>query len=180
MLQKLIQIRGGNTITSNSSINSSSHTDPVAANNSSSVSVVITNNSLPVISAISEQSVGYNQPSAPISFTIGDVETSVHDLVVAFSSSNKTVIPLSGLVMSGAGLNRSLQITPGLNQFGNSVITIEVSDGTCTSSTSFNVEVFKQSYATFESARIVVGQVDFNTINTTSSRIVAPGPTALP
>ncbi|GAA5042085.1 hypothetical protein GCM10011506_44780 [Marivirga lumbricoides] len=167
--------QGGNNILANSQITTSSVSDNNALNNSSNITVTVTNNSLPEISPISNQSIGYNQVSAPINFTISDVETATEDLILTLNSSNTTVIPLSGLVLSGSGENRTLTITAGLNQFGNSDISIEVSDGTCAKTITFNVEVFKQTYSNFESAKIVVGQVDFNTINTNASQINAPG-----
>ncbi|MBK6263484.1 T9SS type A sorting domain-containing protein [Marivirga sp. S37H4] len=167
--------QGGSSLFTEASISNSSIWDPFSANNTSNLSITVKNNALPEISSISDQTVGYNQSSSPIPFTISDLETAADDLIFNLTSSNTTTIPLSGLEIQGTGGNKSLVITPGLNQFGTSTITIEVSDGICSSSISFSVVVFKQTYSDFESAQIVVGQMDFNTTNTTASQIVAPG-----
>lgn len=167
--------QGGNNINSTASITASGLADPVATNNSASLIITPPNNALPTISAISNTTAGYNSTTGAIPFTIGDVETPVNNLIVSITSSNITCIPLSGIVLSGTGANRSMVITPGLNQFGNSNITIEVSDGVCSFSRTFDVTVFKQTFANFESARIVVGQTNFTSINTTSSQTIAPG-----
>ncbi|WMN11424.1 T9SS type A sorting domain-containing protein [Marivirga salinae] len=169
--------QGGLTINSSAAITNSFAEDPDPSNNSSNLSVTVSNNSLPEISTIGNQAVDYNQTSAPVNFTISDsdVGTSPDDLILSVTSSNTTVIPVSGIVFSGSGENRSFTITPGLNQFGTSEVTIEVSDGSCSSTSSFSVEVFKQSYGNFESAKFVVGQVDFNTTSTVASDVTAPG-----
>ncbi len=167
--------QGGNNISATTGILSTSMSDNNSANNTSNLTVAVSSNNIPEISNIANQSVGYNQVSAPINFTISDIETATEDLILSVASSNTTVLPLSGLVITGTGENRVLTITAGLNQFGTSDISIEVSDGTCSKLITFNVEVFKQSYSNFESAKIVVGQVDFNTVNTNASQINAPG-----
>lgn len=167
--------QGSNNILANAEIISSNVSDNNLSNNTSHITISVGTNNAPEISAISDQSIGYNQVSAPINFSISDVETATDNLILTLSSSNTTVLPLSGLVITGVGENRTLTITAGLNQFGNSDISIEVSDGTCAKTITFNVEVFKQTYSNFESAKIVVGQVDFNTINTNASQVNAPG-----
>ncbi|MBK6266182.1 DUF11 domain-containing protein [Marivirga sp. S37H4] len=167
--------QSGNSLLANAEIVSSSMFDNNSANDASDITVSVGTNTIPEISAITDQSVGYNQVSSPIDFTISDAETAVDDLIITITSSNTTVLPLSGLDLTGTGNDRTLTITPGLNQFGVSDISIEVSDGTCAKTISFNVEVFKQSYSNFESAKIVVGQVDFNTVSTTASQVTAPG-----
>ncbi len=167
--------QGGNSILATTGIISTTTSDHNSSNNNSNITASVSSNSIPEISTIANQTVGYNQVSGPIAFNISDVETASEDLIISLSSSNTTVLPLSGLVITGTGENRILTITAGLNQFGNSDITIEVSDGICSKIITFNVEVFKQSYSNFERAKIVVGQVDFNTINTNASQINAPG-----
>lgn len=167
--------QGGNSITANAAISASAVSDPIAANNNASVVVNVLNNSIPTISSISDQSVGYNEASNPIPFTINDAETNANALVLSLRTSNPTAIPLSGLVLSGSGSNRFLTINPGLNQFGSSTVSIEVSDGTCSTETSFEVEVFKQSFVNFQAANIVIGQLNFETVSTTASQTIAPG-----
>lgn len=77
----------------------------------------------------------------PISFTVGDLESGPDGLEVTASSSNPTVIPESGIALSGTGASRTATITPAAGQTGNSVITITVSDLILSVSRSFNVMV---------------------------------------
>jgi hypothetical protein len=78
---------------------------------------------------------------APISFTVSDLESDPADLEVTASSSNPTVIPEDGLLLSGTGATRALTITPAAGQSGNAVITVTVSDLILSASRSFNVMV---------------------------------------
>jgi hypothetical protein len=75
------------------------------------------------VSALEEQTIVVN-------FTVGDLETPVDSLTVTRATSNAEVVALSGLVLSGTGANRALQITPVLNANGTATITLTVSDGT--------------------------------------------------
>jgi len=82
-----------------------------------------------------------NAALAPISFTVGDLESGPDGLEVTASSSNPTVIPESGIALGGTGANRIATIIPAAGQTGNSVITITVSDLILSVSRSFNVMV---------------------------------------
>jgi hypothetical protein len=84
-------------------------------------------NDPPVISAISAQSTGANSP-ATVNFTIGDLENAPGDLLLAGSSSNPSLIPQNGISFGGSGSNRSVTLTPLLNQVGAATISISVVD----------------------------------------------------
>lgn len=73
------------------------------------------------------------------SFIVKDVDGD--ELTVTASSANTNLIPNSGLVVSGSGEVRSLEITPAKNAFGSSLITVNVNDGSLISSYTFNVQV---------------------------------------
>ncbi len=75
-----------------------------------------------------------------IPFTIDDAETP-GDLTVMATSSNQTRVPDANIVLGGAGADRTIQITPADNQFGSTVITITVSDGSLTASDTFNLNI---------------------------------------
>lgn len=167
--------QGGNTITANANITASGIPDPNAGNNSGNVAINVQNNKIPEITSISNQSVPFNGVSLPIPFTVSDAETNADDLILSVSSSNTTLIPLSGIQITGTGENRELTLSPNLNQFGNTIIGIEVSDGVCSIAIEFEVEVFNQSFTNFQAANIVVGQLDFETVSTTPSQTIAPG-----
>ena len=85
-----------------------------------------TTNARPIISTIPNQVVSPLTQSAPITFTIGDVETSASNLVLAASTSNPNIVALTNIVFGGAGSNRTVQVTPGTN--GVAAITVTVSD----------------------------------------------------
>ena len=76
-----------------------------------------------------------------IPFTVWDVETFPGDLMVAASSTNQALIPISGLTVTGTNWNRFLHIVPNPLASGVTLITLVVSDGMKASSTSFLVNV---------------------------------------
>ena len=98
-------------------------------------------NDPPTISDIQDQTTAEDTPTAAISFTVNDVDTAVGDLTVAGSSSNQTLLPDANIVPGGTEANRTVQITPAANQSGEVTITVAVSDGTDTASTSFALTV---------------------------------------
>lgn len=109
---------------------------------SSPFNLVITPvNDAPVVSAISNQNTFQNTAIAPIAFTISDVETAASSLTVTASSSNTALIPTGSIVFGGSGSNRTLILTPANNQFGTATITVNVSDGTTITPTTFTVTV---------------------------------------
>jgi len=64
-----------------------------------------------------------------VPFTIADVDTPIASLITVANSSNTTLVPNSGLVVTGTGANRTLTITPAANQLGTANITLGVYDG---------------------------------------------------
>ncbi len=98
-------------------------------------------NNPPTISAIPDQTVTQNSPTAPISFTIGDVETAASNLIVSATSSNLTLLPTDNIMFGGSGSNRTVTLTPVVGMVGASAVTVTVNDGTDISSTTFNFNV---------------------------------------
>jgi len=90
---------------------------------------VIPANTPPTISAFTSYNTIRNVPFAPVNFTVGDAESAPGDLTVTALSSNPSVIPEGNLQFGGAGADRTLNITPAADEYGNSVITVTVSDG---------------------------------------------------
>src|SRR5262249_17438376 len=76
-----------------------------------------------------------------VPFTIGDVETPALSLALTATSANPAVLPTTSIFFSGAGANRTVTFVPLPNQFGTSQVTVAVSDGLASSSTSFLVNV---------------------------------------
>lgn len=98
-------------------------------------------NDAPTISAIANRSTNEDTATSAIPFTVGDVETAAASLTVSATSSNTTVVPLANITLGGSGASRTVTIAPAANQTGTSTITLTVSDGTTTASTSFQLTV---------------------------------------
>ena len=98
-------------------------------------------NDAPTISAIADQNINEDAATGAIAFTIGDIETSADALTLTRNSSNTTLIPVANVVLAGSGANRTVTITPALNQSGTSTISITVDDGNATATVEFVVTV---------------------------------------
>jgi hypothetical protein len=101
----------------------------------------VTVNSKPTISAITNRTIYANTNTGPISFIIGDTETSAGSLTLAGASSNPTLVPVSNIVFGGNGASRTVTVTPQAGQTGAVTITITVSDGSATANTGFQLAV---------------------------------------
>lgn len=96
--------------------------------------------STPHISTIADQL--FDEDSAQVvSFRVSDGDTPLDNLILNVSSSNATLFTSGGLVLGGSGRDRTLTLTPTANAFGSTVITLTVSDGTTTTSSTFQVDV---------------------------------------
>ncbi len=82
---------------------------------------------LPTIAPIDDQSTDEDTP-LQIALTIGDLETPATALAVTASSDNQVLVPNANLQISDGGSNRTLTISPALNQFGSALITVTVTD----------------------------------------------------
>src|SRR5207247_1030248 len=98
-------------------------------------------NTAPTISNVPAQVTNEDTPSSTIGFTVGDAETPAANLTVSGSSSVQTLVPNASIVFGGSGANRTVTLTPAANQFGTATITLTVSDGQLSTSTSFQLTV---------------------------------------
>ena len=96
-------------------------------------------NDAPLISSISDQTVDEDATLAGIPFTISD-EDSVN-LTVTASTNNSTLLPPGSVSITGVGGNRQVFITPAANKFGSAVVSITVSDGEASATSTFNLTV---------------------------------------
>ncbi len=85
-------------------------------------------NDAPTISNVADQTTNEDVATAAISFLIGDVETATSALTVTATSSNTALVPSGSIVLSGAGANRTLTLTPAANQSGTTTIALTVTD----------------------------------------------------
>ena len=98
-------------------------------------------NTAPTISAIAPQTTNEDTATSAIAFTVDDAETAAGNLTLSGSSSNTTLVPNTNIVFGGSGTNRTVTLTPALNQFGTATITVTVSDGQLSTPTSFVLTV---------------------------------------
>jgi VCBS repeat-containing protein len=96
-------------------------------------------NDAPVIAPVSNQTVAEDSVQSVVLLSLSDVDGDI--LGVTVSSADTTLLPLAGLVVSGSGSNRVLSITPAAGRSGSTAVTVVVSDGLLSSSTTFTVEV---------------------------------------
>jgi Concanavalin A-like lectin/glucanases superfamily/Bacterial Ig domain len=90
---------------------------------------VLQSNSPPVLSEFIDRITAEDTPISGIGFTIGDGETSAGSLALAAVSSNTALLANAAIAFGGSGSNRTLTLTPALNQSGTTLVTITVSDG---------------------------------------------------
>ncbi len=123
----------------------------------------------PFISAFAHQTILANTSTTNIAFTIGDLQTNPTNLTVNVYSAHPTLLPPSGITLGGSGANRTLRLTPATNEAGASWITVVVSDGALSASSSFMLKVLRPQIITLW---------DFNSNppdNNTSTGTLLPG-----
>ncbi|MSU35005.1 MAG: hypothetical protein EXS36_07810 [Pedosphaera sp.] len=99
----------------------------------------------PSISSIADQATARNTPTASISFQISDNDTPLDRLILSGKCSDTELVPETGFTFSGQGSMRSLIITPGPNRVGTNLVTITVSDGELSVSTTLRLSVTSPS-----------------------------------
>jgi hypothetical protein len=102
---------------------------------------VLPANTAPIISAIPATNTLVNTGVAPIAFTIGDAESPATDLILSAVSENPALVPNVNVVFGGSGSNRTVSVTPSTDRIGVAPITVRVSDGTNSASSTFGVMV---------------------------------------
>ena len=100
-----------------------------------------TGNTAPTITPVANQSGTSGVAAGPYAFTVGDAETAVNSLTVSGVSSNLTVLPSANIVFGGSGANRTVTLSPAAGQTGTTVVTLTVSDGVASASSSFSLTV---------------------------------------
>ena len=98
-------------------------------------------NDPPTITTITDRTINEDSQTGTINFTIGDPETAASALIVTGTSSNTTLVPNANIVLGGSGTSRTVQVIPAANQFGTTIITLSVNDGTTSVPTNFTVTV---------------------------------------
>jgi hypothetical protein len=78
-----------------------------------------------------------------VPFAIGDPETAAASLVVSRASSNTALVPAANIVLGGSGASRTATITPVASVTGQTTITLTVSDGALSTTSSFVYSVWQ-------------------------------------
>ena len=79
-----------------------------------------------------------------VNFTVDD-DGGAAGVMMSGNSSNTTLVPNANLVFGGSGASRNVTITPALNQFGTTTITLTASDGALIASDPFVLTVNPQN-----------------------------------
>ncbi|ETR71488.1 MAG: hypothetical protein OMM_02452 [Candidatus Magnetoglobus multicellularis str. Araruama] len=98
-------------------------------------------NDQPQIGSINNQTIDENTSTSAISFTITDIESNASDLTVTAISSDTVLLPDNNISFGGSGITRTVTITPAADESGFVTITISVTDGSLTATTSFDLTV---------------------------------------
>ena len=95
----------------------------------------------PIISSIADQVVDENSTLAPLPFTVTDAQFPPSSLSFSATSSNPVLVPAASIGFSGDGTDELVSVSPALGQVGSTSITLSVSDGTVSNSTTFVLTV---------------------------------------
>lgn len=98
-------------------------------------------NTAPQISTISNTTIAQDMATNALPFTVADIQTPAASLTLIGSSSNTALVPNENIVFGGAGASRTVVVTPSAGKIGVAVITIAVSDGSYTTTTTFTLSV---------------------------------------
>lgn len=114
-----------------------------ALSDSKSFSLIVNAvNNAPTISSISNQTTNEDTNTNAISFTITDIDSTLTCAgSVSKASSNTSLVDNSGIVIAGTAPNCTVTISPIANAFGNTNITLTVSDGQLTAAKTFTLTV---------------------------------------
>ena len=102
------------------------YTDGVQSDPSNLVTVIGVNDA-PTVVAIPDQTIAVNTTTGPLSVSVGDEDPA--SVTLTGSSSNTALVPAANIVFAGSGANRTVTVTPALNQTGTATITVTALDG---------------------------------------------------
>jgi sugar lactone lactonase YvrE len=112
-----------------------------AAPQAASATFLLTVNGRPTITDLPDLLVQQDTATAPLTFTIGDLETNAADLTLVGDSSNTNLVPVQNIVFGGSDSDRTVTVTPTLGRHGQTTIAIGVADGSITNFDTFVLTV---------------------------------------
>lgn len=98
-------------------------------------------NTSPTISRIADAIIGENGSTGALPFTVGDAESAAGNLSLSGSSSNPALVPNAAITFGGSGANRTVAVRPTAARSGWATITVSVSDGVLTTTSTFDIVV---------------------------------------
>ena len=98
-------------------------------------------NDPPTLTPMTDIVLYINSVSPPLPFQIADVDTPAATLQLTATSTQPALLPRTHLSFAGHSLTRTLTLTPTAAMTGSTTITVSVSDGEFTASTTFNLTV---------------------------------------
>ncbi len=101
----------------------------------------VANNEPPTISHLADQTITQGSSVGPLGFTVADPDNETTSLTVTASSDNPLLIPIQNIQLGGSGSERTVTLFPLESAKGIGKITITVSDGQDSASTSFKLTV---------------------------------------
>jgi hypothetical protein len=97
-------------------------------------------NDLPSVSALADQTTYHDIPAGPLQLTVGSSTVSPGLLTLSAASSDQAVVPDANITFGGSGPSRTVLVRPG-GRPGSATITVTVSDGANSSTSSFVLTV---------------------------------------
>ncbi|CAN5214216.1 hypothetical protein BH11PSE10_BH11PSE10_14400 [soil metagenome] len=95
----------------------------------------------PTITTLADLNLAEDGFSGAIAFTVADAQSAAASLIVSASSSNAALLPSASLLLGGSNGARNLSFTPLADASGTTTITLTVSDGLYSASSSFSLTV---------------------------------------
>ena len=82
----------------------------------------------PQIVGLANQTLPQDTSTPVLTFQVSDPDSGANAVTVTATSSDPAIVAAAGIVLGGSGANRTLQITPAADVFGNAMITIRAVD----------------------------------------------------
>jgi hypothetical protein len=82
----------------------------------------------PTITGLADQSLPQDTSTPVLNFQVSDADSGAANVTVTATSSDPAIIPAEGIVLGGSGADRTLQITPAPEVFGDATITLRATD----------------------------------------------------
>jgi MYXO-CTERM domain-containing protein len=97
-------------------------------------------NDAPTISEIADQFIREGGSTDEIDVLVTDVD-GAGDLTLTATSTSQALLPDGAITFGGSGTDRTIKLTPASGEFGSAEVTVTVSDGEASATTSFTLNV---------------------------------------